>query len=186
MGITIYYSGRAGGHDAVTEILTAAQVYAAGRGWMFAMYDDPLGAMEDRDRDDPGWVEHEGPYRGIVIRPHRRCEPVRLDFTIDHELRPAFTKTQFAPFGVHKGVLELLRKIEPHMERLEVVDESGLWESGDETQAKSRFELLGRAIDGLADGLRAEGLEVEGPDDGPGVEDPYGFDDDVSPDGGRL
>ncbi|MCC7387858.1 MAG: hypothetical protein IT431_03730 [Phycisphaerales bacterium] len=186
MGITSHYSGRAGRSDAVTKILTAAQLYAAGRGWMFAMYEDPFGVMEDRDRDDPGWVEHEGPYRGIVIRPHRRCEPVRLNFTIDHELRPAFTKTQFAPFGVHKGVLELLRAIEPHMERLEVVDESGLWESGDEAEAKSRFDLLRRAIDGLADGLRSEGLDVEGPDDGRERGGPYGFGDDAPPDGGRL
>lgn len=180
MGITIHYSGRARGYDAVTAILTAAQMYAAGRGWQFALYDDPFGVMDDHDKDDPGWVEHEAPYRGIVIHPHRKCEPVRLDFGIDHEMRPAFTKTQFAPFGVHKGVVALLRQIGPHMERFEVEDESGLWESGDEDRAKARFELVRRAIDALAEELGSEGPGEEG-----WTESPDGFEGEEPPDGAR-
>jgi hypothetical protein len=175
MGITIHYSGRARSADALSEILKTAQMFAAGRGWHFAIYEDPFGVMDDRDKDDPGWLEHGGPYRGIVIRPHRLCESVRLDFTIVHELRPAFTKTQFAPFGVHKGVVALLRAVEPHMERFEVMDESGLWETGDEAAARSRFEALGRVLDGLADALRAEG--AEGPDARIDADAAYDLDD---------
>ncbi len=166
MGITIHYSGRALNWDALTQLLDVASMFAAQRGWQFALYDDPLGVMEDRDKDDPGYIEHDGPFRGIVIRPHRKCEPVRLDFSVSNELS-ASTKTQFAPFEVHVEVVELLRRIEPFMERFSVEDESGLWEDGDEAAARARFEHLGKAIDMMADKLGA-GEEAEDP------EEPFG------------
>jgi hypothetical protein len=163
MGITIHYSGKAKSFDALSELLNVAQMFAAQREWQFALYDDPFGVMEDRDKDDPGYIECDGPFRGMVIRPNKKCEAVRLDFRPSNEMTPAFTKTQFAPFSVHVEVVKLLKAIAPFMEDFEVMDEAGLWETGDEAAARQKFESLGAAINGLADDLRGEGLEVEGP-----------------------
>ena len=49
MGITIHYSGRAASSDALNQLLTVAQLFAAQRDWMCAMYDDPLGLFEDHE-----------------------------------------------------------------------------------------------------------------------------------------
>jgi hypothetical protein len=149
LGITIHYSGKARDFDALTEILNTAQMFGAQHGWHFAMYDDPFGVMEDRDKDDPGYIEHDGPYRGIVLRPHRKCEPVRLNFRVSNEMTPAFTKTQFAPFEVHIEIIELFRAIAPFMDEFEVTDESGLWESGDIVEAEGTFAAVRRAIEGI-------------------------------------
>lgn len=183
MGITIHYSGRAKDWDALTQLLSVAQQFAAQRDWTYAIYDDPFGVMEDRDHDDPGYIEHDGPFRGIVINPHAKCESVRLDFNISNELS-GFTKTQFAPFRVHTEIVALLRAIEPFIADLVVLDESGFWETGDEADARARFRFLGNAIESLGNELRARGLEVEEgsmptdpahPDrDLPAEEQPYG------------
>ncbi len=132
MGVAIHYSGRAKNWDALTRLLSTATQFAAQRGWMCAIYDDPLGVMEDRDHDDPGYIEHDGPFRGVVLRPHRRCDPVRLDFSTANELS-GFTRTDGAPFRVHAEITRLLREIGPFMAEFSVIDESGLWDSGDDT-----------------------------------------------------
>lgn len=179
LGTTIHYSGRAKSWDALTNLMNTAQVFAAERGWHFAMWDDPLGVMDDHDKDDPGYIEHDGPFRGIVIRPHRKCELVRLDFDRSYELA-ASTKTQFAPFGIHVQIVELLRAIEPLMANLEVTDESGLWETGEWAKARERFG----AIRSLGNELCESSTEVENArisfelepdkDDLPPEERPYG------------
>lgn len=181
MGTTIHYSGRAKDHKSFSQLMNTAQMFAAEREWMFAMFDDPLGHLEDRDPDDsqvPGYISESERYenlhlpaRGLVLRPHRKCEPVRLTFNSNHEL-DAFTKTQFAPFTVHVEIIRLLREIEPFMERLTVIDESGLWESGDEADAKARFDALGSAIDAMAAGLEDAGADIEGPGVGWDDEEP--------------
>src|SRR5437763_3981891 len=109
MGTTIPYSGRAKNWDAISSILNTAQLFAAQRGWMFAIFDDPLGITDDHNEGDPALLDVGGPFRGIVLRPHRSCEPVRLRFTAQCELLPASTKTQFAPFEIHADVIALLR-----------------------------------------------------------------------------
>jgi hypothetical protein len=129
---------------------------------MFAIYDDPLAIMDDREKDDPGYIEHDGPFRGIVIRPHSKCESIRLDFSVSNEFA-AFTKTQFAPFATHAEIIELFHAIEPYMAEFLVTDESGLWETGNEAEARRRFNSLGAAIEDLADDLRTGAADVEGP-----------------------
>lgn len=163
MGITIHYSGRVRDWNALTSLLTTAQLFCAERDWMFALYDDPLGVMEDRDHDDPGYIEYDGPFRGMVIRPHGRCEPVRLDFDTSNDMTPAFTKTQFAPFHVHEDIVALLHAIEPYFDELVVADESGLWDTGDAAAAQSKFESLRGVIESVSDALAADGLSVDSP-----------------------
>ncbi|MEK6702965.1 MAG: hypothetical protein AABZ53_11930 [Planctomycetota bacterium] len=172
MGITIHYSGRARSVEAVGDVFGAAQVYAAAREWMFAIIDDPFGEAADCDSTPELFEapEREVPIRAMVIRPHAMCEAIRLEFDRLHRMEQAFTKTQFAPFEVHAAVVGLLRAIEPYLESLEVMDESGLWETGDEARARARFAWLGRAIDAFADRLERHDMEEEGktarPDDG--------------------
>ncbi|MFN0011466.1 MAG: hypothetical protein ACKVS8_07460 [Phycisphaerales bacterium] len=162
MGITIHYSGRAATDDALRQLLTVAQLFAAQRDWMCAMYDDPLGLFEDHDPGSYWGGDPNALFRGIVITPHKKCEPVRLQFDPRFEVSGS-TKTQFAPFRIHCEVVELLRAIEPFMERFDVVDESGLWASGDKAAAASQFKMLGTLMDGFADELSAQGHSVEGP-----------------------
>src|SRR4051812_25426133 len=123
MGITIHYSGVAKSVNAIRELMNKAQLFAAEREWMMAMYEDPLGVYEDVDPDNPGYVERDAPYMGIVIRPHPRSEPVRFQFNLAREFSGS-TKTRYAPFEVHRDVVALLRLVAPHLERLEVIDES--------------------------------------------------------------
>lgn len=138
MGITIHYSGKCENHARVTKVMDVAQMFSAKRGWMFAMFDDPMGEFDDRDPDDVGYTEHDGPVRGIVIRIHHKCEAVRLTFDVRHRLE-ASTKTAYAPFAVHVEIIKLLREIEPLFEEFKVIDEAELWETDDLTAAKSRF-----------------------------------------------
>ena len=159
MGITIHYSGRARSHDDLSQILDIATRFAAEREWMFAIFEDPLGEYEDFDPESPDFKEREGPYRGIVIRPHKNCEPVRLTFTPQHELT-AFTKTQFAPFDIHADIVKLLRAIEPHMAEFTVIDESGFWESGDEAAARKAFAELDAVLDAMDEELK-RGIPLE-------------------------
>jgi hypothetical protein len=138
MGITIHYSGRAKSREAIRELMKAAQLFAAERDWMMAMYEDPLGIYEDVDPDDPGYIEEHGPYMGVVLRPHRHSEPVRLQFNLAREFS-GFTKTRYAPFEVHREIVALLRLVAPHLESFEVNDESGFWDDGDEDAARPKF-----------------------------------------------
>jgi hypothetical protein len=155
MGMTIHYQGTARDDDALTELLKTAQLFAAQREWMFALFDNPFeigeGGPDDRDIE-----RDELPFRGIIIRPHPECEPVRLVFSRFHALA-GFTKTQFAPFHVHVEIVRLLRAIEPFMDDFLVIDETTLWETGDEAAARERFERLSEAIDAFA-------AELEEPD----------------------
>ena len=114
---------------------------------------------------------------------------MRLQFDPRFEVSGC-TKTQFAPFRIHCEVVALLHAIEPFMERLTVVDEAGLWETGDKAAAARHFKRLGSLIDGLADELSAQGQSVEGPgvplhwadaEDGPHDTRPTGGEDDLPP-----
>jgi hypothetical protein len=160
MGITIHYTGRARSAKAIDQLIDAAQVFAVQRHWQFAMYDEPVHILDPRGEDETGSAS--GPYRGIIINPHPDCESIWFIFDASNELC-GFTKTQFAPFQVHVEILKLLREIEPYMETFEVMDESGLWENGDEAAARDRFRFLDAAIGSFSHALRAEGLKVEGP-----------------------
>jgi hypothetical protein len=175
MGMSIHYSGRAGSYSAVNDIFRAAQMFCAPREWMFACYDDPLGEMEDRDPDDPGYVERDRPIRGMVIRPHKKCEPVRLEFSVKHELEAASTKTQFAPFRVHVEIVKLLREIEPLLDEFTVTDETQLWETGDEAAAQARFDALRQTLDEFAAGLEEHGMQARGPGAASGEPDPLSW-----------
>ncbi len=141
MGANIHYRGRAANCADVEHIMNTAVMFAAEQEWMFAIFDDPMGIMEDLDKDDPGYLEHEGPIRGTVIKAHRDCEAMRLVFNVRHELEGS-TKTQSAPFEVHAQLVELLRILTPRFAELEVVDETGLWETGDVTRAKDVFTAV--------------------------------------------
>jgi hypothetical protein len=179
MGITIHYSGRAASHEAMSKAMNHAFVFGAQREWQCAIFEDPLGNYEDIDPENPGLVDEErkGPYAGVVVRPHPKCEPFSLPFSLSREFSGS-TKTQYAPFEVHEELIQLLRELEPFLDYLSVVDEAGLWESDDRAAAQAEFKFLDRALDALADGLRDKGLEVEGPhassseDDFPA--EPYG------------
>jgi hypothetical protein len=140
MGITIHYSGRASSKAAAQKVMDRAQLFAAQRGWMFAMFDDPMGDEEARDPAKPweGDFDPDSPTRGIVIRTHPKCEPIRIVFNARNELK-AWTKTAYAPFSIHVEIIKLLREIAPLLEDFEVLDEVNLWETGDEAAARARF-----------------------------------------------
>lgn len=166
MGITLHYSGRAKSHQAIDRILDHVFRFGAvraDRGWRAALDDDAFGRLEAwRDAGEPEDPGHERalafdePVRRVVLVPPRRCEPFVLGFTRTLELAPAFTKTQYAPWPVHAALVGLLREVAPHLESLEVHDESGLWDDGDEPAARARFESLLGAIDAFAAELGIE------------------------------
>lgn len=156
MGITIHYQGRARDDGAVGRVLDAAEAFARERGWVCQRCDVEDGVVERYDMELEEFVAHRGRVRGIVIVPHKECEPVMIEFTPDRRIQH-FTKTQYAPFGVHVAIVELIRRVAPEFAELEVHDEAGLWETGDMEGAERKFVELYGYIKAMREKLEADG-----------------------------
>jgi hypothetical protein len=77
-----------------------------------------------------------------------------------------FVKTQFGPIEGHVAVVEMLRALKQQFfPDLEVVDEGGYWETSNFAELARRHQFLGKAIEGLAEGLRQHGLSSEAAED---------------------
>jgi hypothetical protein len=73
-----------------------------------------------------------------------------------------FTKTQFGPIEGHVALVEMLTVLRAEfLPDLEVSDEGGYWETRDLAELRRRHEFLGRAIEGMGEGLQSHGLTAE-------------------------
>lgn len=77
-----------------------------------------------------------------------------------------FVKTQFGSITGHVAIVHLLDALkERYLSNLEVSDEGGYYETRDFDRLKHNKELLGGAIQSLAEGLREHGLSEEAMED---------------------
>ncbi len=137
MGITIHFEGGLKNIDSLSTLLQEARVIANEQNWHFVEITKEMRLLE-RVRDEADW-NYEGLTSGIEIYPHDNAEALRLEFDSDGYIQE-YIKTQFAPIETHIAVVNLLGKIKPYFESLDVVDESDFWETSDEVSLRQAFD----------------------------------------------
>ncbi len=109
-------------------------------------------------------------FKGAVLLVDNGCEPFWLTFGDYGEQgwwNRHFTKTQYARegFRTHVEIINMLRELNEMADYLKVIDETGLWESGDLEAAAGIFrqnEITLKAFGTmLRDASRDAGLEIE-------------------------
>ena len=143
MGVTMHFDGRLKDEASFEAILAETRQFCEDHSWPYESINESHVKLS-RVRDEKDW-DYEGPVKGIVVQPHENSEPFRLEFDKDLYIQE-YTKTQFSPIEIHVELIELLRRLQPHFEYLEVIDEGEFFETRDhETLAKHInrcFELL--------------------------------------------
>jgi hypothetical protein len=108
--------------------------------------------------------------RGIIVQPQPESESVFLTFNQHGELcfylpepepghywenKLLFTKTQFAPLGVHISICEMLHLIrDKYFPSLRVVDEGEYWETHDPAHLAQNLGKLNEIMDQVANALQ--------------------------------
>ncbi len=164
MGITIHYHGRLDDRRVLPKILADARHFCFKRKLNYRDVDDRIiGRVE---RGQPPNVESlpvDDTLRGILIYPHKNCEPMWLTFNRAGELctylaqprtgcywenKDLSVETQLAPVDVHISICELLHLIRDHYAHgLQVKDEGEYFESGDPARLAQNVEQQRNATD---------------------------------------
>lgn len=148
MGVTIHFEGRLRDADAYDAVVNVARQFADERGWEHEPIKEELTTLK-RVRNEEDW-DYESVVTGIVLQPHQNSEPLRLEFDADLFVQD-YTKTQFAPRETHVAVVELLKKIEPYFEKLEVFDEGEYFETLDQDLLRQHvdrcFEMMNEYLE---------------------------------------
>ena len=141
MGVTIHFYGRLKKMERLEEVIAIASGFAAKNGC------EVINLDSERKRlirvKDGKESYYEGPTRGIQFHPDENCDPFVLEFDRDLYIQQ-FCKTQFAGISTHVEVIQLLRKIEPHFETFDVMDEGDFWKTSDITLLEKKFEPFSR------------------------------------------
>jgi hypothetical protein len=137
MGITIHFEGQLADDAAYKNLLETADRFASERGWPIEYFSVPSAKLS-RVRNEQDW-DYEGPTKGVQMRPHPSCEPLRLEFDQDLYIQE-FCKTQFAPSETHEAIVELIDLLAPRFANLEVVDESDYFETRDRDRLNASRE----------------------------------------------
>lgn len=161
MGVTIHYRGRlrtpAAIHPLTEELIEICKV----SGWKYSQLD-----LSDHEPGDE-------PSFGLTFQPHPACENVWMLFNERGELSHPFaaaeegeglpwswTKTQFAGAEAHMAICTLFRYLQKQwFEVLEVNDEAGYWETGNEQHLRDTIGYLGDAVFALTDAFSSTPLE---------------------------
>jgi hypothetical protein len=142
-GVTIRYQGRARSRAAVDKALAAARAEAERLGWTVEDASLPEGAPVRLNKEKAR--PYKGPIKGIVMRPHPRCEPFYLQFDATLYSQD-FVKTQFAGADVHVQIVGLLKKLARHFADLKVEDEGEYWATADRKKLEDHLEAVNRMI----------------------------------------
>lgn len=156
MGVTIHFEGGLRDETAYEKVIAAAKGLAVQQGWNWQAINEASTRLE-RVRDEKDW-DYEGPAQGIVLYPHKDCDPLRFVFDTNGFVQE-YVKTQFAPTSIHITVIELLREIAPHFLNFSVEDEGEYWESGEPETLNRHREACFRAMDEI----RAQDPHLQGP-----------------------
>jgi hypothetical protein len=144
LGITIHFAGKLRDEQCFHEGVRIAREYAAKMQWRCESIDETEVTLLRVGDNEEEW-DYTGPVRGIALFPHADCEPVRLEFDRDLYIQE-YTKTQFAGPEIHVAVVVLLRALQPLFEKLDVIDESEYWETGDAQNLRATMKRCDEAI----------------------------------------
>ena len=128
MGVTIHFEGRLKNEASLEAVLAETRNFCDEHSWPYESINEPHVKLS-RVRDEKDW-DYEGPIRGIAVQPHENSEPLRLEFDEDLYIQE-YTKTQFSPIEIHVELVKLLRRLQPHFEHFEIIDEGEFFETGD-------------------------------------------------------
>jgi len=164
MGVSIHYRGRlddVGQIDAVTaELVDIAESMK----WPYKRLDDDWDRPADATLSGAEITGHLA-LKGVALKVHPQCEPVSLFFDRQGSVRDVMGMVSildgtrkpedvFATAGVHITIVKLLRYLKKrYMSDLEVADEGGYWETGDEAALKQKMVFLDGKIAEVADAL---------------------------------
>lgn len=128
MGITINFRGRLGQKVKPKEFYILASLVAKEKGWTTSdMYESEGDAMLQNPEED---IPYHGKLTTFIIEPHEHCEPLTFQITADGYFKN-WCKTQFAPFEIHMGIVDLFDQVRIKFGELVVQDEGGYWELRD-------------------------------------------------------
>ena len=137
MGVTIHYQGHLRDEAAYQAVIGLASVFAEGLGWQTTPILEESVVLHRYEGDKD--YKYTGPAKGLVIQPHENCEPFRLEFDRSLFVQD-FVKTQFAPIEIHIRLVELLKSLNLHFEKLEVEDEGEYFETLDQERLKCNID----------------------------------------------
>jgi len=158
VGVSVHYSGMIQ-EDRIAPLCEELCDIAGSVGWAFQDIDDA----------------EKGLY-GIILSPKSEMEPVPFLFDSKGRLHSladlivgwnegdflcVAVKTQFAGCAEHVWLCGLLRHIQrTYMPELEVVDEGGFWETGDQQELQKRMDFLDRMIKEFGAALEQASMDV--------------------------
>jgi hypothetical protein len=168
MGLTIYYNGRFSENASLPEMIEEVKDIADTYKWDYTIFEEIF------PRDSVGRVGFNENIYGISITPPE-SEPLYLCFLsngrMSNYLKLKFwgkadndkekryltmlsTKTQYAGLETHKLIIHLLKYLnEKYFSELEVIDDTGYWETGDEKLLEKRFKEMSGLLDQVWFGL---------------------------------
>ena len=138
MGVTIHFEGHLADQTAFNRLMEAAQNIAVTNGWLHEHISSDEATLLRVGSNEEA-IDYVGPTRGLLIRVHDDCDPIRLEFDQSFYLQE-FVKTQFAGTAIHIHVVETLQRLRPFFAEFKVEDEGEFWETGN-------LELLLEHID---------------------------------------
>lgn len=128
MGVTVHFEGRLRGSADLANLERIVRDFAHSHSWPIREIREQTIVLKRVRNEDP-W-NYTGATTGIELLPHANCEPLRLEFDNDLYVQE-YVKTQYAPSEVHIAVIELLHKVRPYFETIEVDDEGEYFETGE-------------------------------------------------------
>lgn len=156
MGVTIHFEGKLKTERDFQDVIEKGQEFARRQSSEIISLDNEKKLLR-RVKDQKEW-DYEGPVRGIQIQPHETSEPLFLEFDTDLYIQE-YCKTQFAGITTHIEIIQFLREIEPHFEKLTVFDEGDFWDTNDIQVLEQKFEDFFVAFDQA----RQENPKLKGP-----------------------
>jgi hypothetical protein len=167
MGLTIHYSGKLRNSSSIPSLIAEVVDIAESMQWSYQII-EPLpdipvqGVLVSPEGSEPLWLTfHE---EGFMCNPLlysyvQEVEGVGIPESAEQWL---FTKTQYAGVEAHMAMIRLMRYLsEQYFEHFELHDESGYWETNDETICRQKFGEYNRLIDMVGDALDSMEIDPE-------------------------
>jgi hypothetical protein len=157
MGLSIHYQGGIDRIEDIPKLVEELEDIAESMGWMSQKIND--------NESDPN-------FRGIIVNPKGKCEPLCFLFDRAGKLRGLMdlisdqveptkysyynsTKTQFVEVETHVWIIGLLSYLKKHyLSDLSVTDEGEYWETENLDTLKKKKNFLQSKIDQLGEAMK--------------------------------
>ncbi len=177
MGVTLYYKGKLKTPDLIPDLVKELEEISNVNGWQNQVITPNLKTVTDK----------QPKISGIVLSPEK-SEPVAMTFDEDGNLisllalylaeqneepledllHTVFVKTQFAGPKYHVKLCNLLKYLSnKYFSDFECKDDSGYYETGDETKLLEVMSTIDRMMDSLDDAfsMHSEDLKDKSPEE---------------------